>query len=484
MQRFPGFAEGSHASRSILANNERTINWYPEQVGDKLVLYPVAGLRAWITTAFPTARAAFAENGRAFVVMANSFLEVLPSGTTVTRGTMFADTNPAQIVGNGAGGQLLVASGGNAYCYALATNTLTLVLTWEAHQIGMLDGYFLAFNRTIGKLRYSKAGDGTTWDPLDYVVRSVASDNWIAMTVNQGRIWLIGEHSGEVWWHAGGSTIFAPIPSSQFSWGIVAPFSLLPVGDAVRWLSQTADGDGIIVSAKGYRPERISDHATEHAIAGYRRTASITDCEALTYQARGHTFTVFRFPTADATRVFDDVTGLWHERAVWDTTTAQWHVWRPRVHMLAFGQQVVGDAVTGILAILDETVSTDLDANIRRVRVLPTLHGDGERVFVDRIELYLEPGLAPQPGNVAADPQVLLSLSYDGGKTWGNERRGSAGLVGQYHRRVAWPRCGSGWAVTPMLTCSDPVPWNLIDCFVDASGMVAAAPQASPQAAG
>ncbi|HEY1492208.1 MAG TPA: hypothetical protein VGF35_06250, partial [Steroidobacteraceae bacterium] len=471
-------------SRSILANNERTINWFPEQVGDKLVLYPVAGLRPWTDTGWPRARATFSENGRTFVVMANQFIEVFAGGNWIVRGGVVEDQFPAQIVGNGAGGQLLIASGGWAGVYALATNTLTNVLQAEAHQIGMLDGYFLAFNRTLGKLRYSKAGDGSSWDPLDYVVRSVASDNWVAMTVNQGRIWLIGEHSGEVWWHAGGSTIFAPIPSSQFSWGIIAPYSLLPVGDAVRWLSQTPDGDGIIVSAKGYRPERISDHATEHAIAGYRQTASITDCEALTYQSRGHTFTVFRFPAADATRVFDDVTGLWHERAFWDPATARWRVWRPRVHMMAFGQHVVGDAQTSTLSILDETVSTDLGAGIRRVRVLPTLHGDGERVFVDRIELYLEPGLAPQPGNVAADPQVMLSLSYDGGKTWGNERRGSAGLVGQYHRRVAWPRCGSGWAVTPMLTCSDPVPWNLIDCFVDASGMVAAAPQASAQAAG
>lgn len=351
--------------------------------------------------------------------------------------------------------------------------------------IGMLDGFFLAFNRSTGMVRYSRPGFGETWDPLDHFQRNIAPDRWQAMTVNQGRIWLIGEHTGEVWWDAGGSNPFAPIPSSVFSFGIAAPWSLVGVGDSVRWLSQTKDGDGIVVSAKGYRPERISDHATEHAIASYRDYAHIDDAEALTYQNLGHTYTVFRFPSADTTRVFDDATGMWHERAAWDSTRDQFHVWRPRVHTVAFGIHLVADADTSLIAQLDQNTYTDLDGSvIRRIRITPTLHGEGERVFLDRVELFVEPGLAQQPGQPYDNPKVMLQVSYDGGKTWGNERHGSAGLVGQYQRRVAWPRCGSGWAVTAKFTCTDPVPWNLIDCYMDASGLAGASQAPQGQATG
>lgn len=350
--------------------------------------------------------------------------------------------------------------------------------------IGMLDGYFMAFNRTQSKVRFSHINDGSVWDPLDFFLRGIAPDPWQAMIVAQGRIWLIGEYTGEVWWDAGGSSIpFAPIPSSIFTFGIVAPWSLIALGDSVRWLSQTREGDGIIVSAKGYRPERISDHATEYAIAQYRRAAQILDCEALTYQNLGHVNTALRFPSAHATRVYDDATNLWHERLTWNGLSNVWEVWRPRCHMMAFGRHIVADGDSPYLAYLDHAATTDLDGSvIRRMRVTPTLHGEGDRVFVDRLELFLEPGLAPQPGDVYADPKVMLQLSYDGGKTWSNERFGSAGLVGQYQRRVSWPRCGSGWTVVARFVCSDPVPWNLIDCFIEGSGF-APLGQNQPQAA-
>lgn len=470
--RYPGFVSGTHQSRSPLANVERTINWYPENVGDRLVLYPTAGLRTLVNTGRAPGRAMFFQNGRAFMVMGDAFQELTATNIVTGWGTVVLDNYPAQIVGNGVGNQLLVASAGNAYLFDLVTNAFTLVLTGEAHMIAMLDGYFLAFNRATGKVRFSDLNNGLVWDPLDFFLRSIAPDRWQAMIVNQGRIWLIGEQTGEVWWDAGGSSIpFAPIPSSVFNFGIVAPWSLVNVGDSVRWLSQTRDGDGIVVSARGYRPERISDHATEYAIASYRKKAQIIDCEALTYQNVGHTYTSFRFPSADATRVYDDATGLWHERATWDAPHAAWHVWRPRVHMMAFGQHLAADGETSLIAVIDDGIQTDLDGSpIRRVRIPPALHGEGERVFVDRLELFLEPGLAPQPGQPYDNPQVLLQMSYDGGKTWSNERHASAGLTGQYQRRVAWPRCGSGWTVVCKFTCSDPVPWNVIDCFLDGQG--------------
>jgi hypothetical protein len=56
--------------------------------------------------------------------------------------------------------------------HTLATNAFALVLTGEAHQIAMLDAYFLALNQTTGKLRLSNLNDGLTWDPTQFALRS------------------------------------------------------------------------------------------------------------------------------------------------------------------------------------------------------------------------------------------------------------------------------------------------------------------------
>jgi hypothetical protein len=472
--RYPGFIGGTGATRSPLANNERTINWYPENAGDRLVLYPTPGFSPYLATGTPNCRALFSENNQTFTVMGQSFLELVGTATTIFRGTLASGdlTQPAQIVSNGAvGGQLLVASGGDAYCYTLSTNAFTRVLSGEAHMVAMLDGYFLAFNRTNGHVRFSSLNNGTTWNTLDYFQRGVAADNWQAMCVNQGRIWLIGEHTGEVWWDEGGSSVFAPIQSSVFSFGIAAPWSLVAVGDTVRWLSQSRDGDGIVVSARGYRPERISDHATEYAIAQIKGSTRIDDCETLTYQDAGHTYTVLRFPTGQQTRVYDDITQLWHERAYWDPVTRVYSAWRPRMHVQSFGKHLVGETGSDVISWMDQRFFTERDGHvIQRQRYAPVLHGEGERVFVDRLELYLEPGLGPQPGVYDEDPQVSLAISYNAGKTWSNERFVGAGRVGQYGRRLVWTRNGSGTSVQARITCTDPVTWNVIDCFVDGSG--------------
>ena len=474
MQPYPGFIGGSKATRSPLANNERTVNWYPEDADGRLVLYPTPGFAVFAQVGGQAnCRAMFSENNQTFVMFDRFLYEITSGGAPVFRGALnVSDASPAQIVSNGAsGGQLLIASAGDAACYTIATQTLTPVLTGEAHMIAMLDGYFLAFNKNQGKVRFSALNNGTSWNALDFFLRGIAPDIWRAMTVNQGRIWLIGEHTGEVWWDQGGSSIpFAPIQSSVFSFGIAAPWSLVSVGDTVRWLSQSRDGDGIVVSARGYRPERISDHATEFAIKQVKALTRIDDCEALTYQDTGHTYTVFRFPTAQATRVYDDATQLWHERGQWNAAMREYRVWMPRMHMQAFGQHLVGDATTGFIWAMDQRYLTEGDQSvIRRVRAAPVLHGDGSRVYLDRIELYLEPGLNLTT-SPTADPLVSLSLSYDGGKTWGNERFVGAGRVGQYGRRLVWTRNGSGTSVQARFVCSDQVPWNVIDCFVDGSG--------------
>lgn len=477
--RYPGFVYGSARSQSILADIETTINFYPEQIASAsgtspAALYPTPGGRYFAdTTTDVNMRGGIVAGNRVFVVMGGGFYEVPAVGGTLTRWASVAvDKNPATLSYNGlTGAGVFITSGGNGYHFKLTTNVFTQVLTGEATMGGMLDSYFLAFNVVNGKVRFSRSNDGTTWDPNDYFQRSTRHDPWQAMAVVAGKIWLIGTETGEVWYDAQTFPIpFQPDLGSIFDVGIAAPFSMAISGDTLSWVSRTKNGAGVVVRAVGYQPQRISDHAIETALAAYQRDSTINDCEALTYQDSGHGFSIWNFPTANASYCYDLATTLWHQRGTWNNLTNQFDRWYPRALLYAFGKHLVGQVNSGRLWYLDSTAGDELDGQvIRRQRIAPGLFAETNFLYVANFGLYVEPGLGRQSGQ-GQFPQVMLRSSKNGGKTWSSERWEPSGAVGQYGTRVSWTRCGIATHWVPEITVSDPIPWRIIDAFVEGSG--------------
>jgi hypothetical protein len=488
MPTCPGFIGGSAPSESVIATSERTVNFYVEHVGTQgpqhtTALYPTPGQQPWITAASSggivvdvNASAGLVAAERAFVVIGAGLYEIFADATIVRRGSVTPGLAPAQLSFNGlTGGHLLVASGGNADCYVLSTNTLTRVLTNEATAIGMLDGYFLALNATTGKLRLSNLLDGLTWDPTQWATRSAQPDRWIGLQVNAPDVWLLGQHTGDVWFDAG----TAPFPLAQrqgltVQYGVVAPASLQAIAGQVFWLTSTREGAGLVVRSNGYDPQPVSTPEVASAIAGYARTASLRDAEALVYRMAGHTFYVLRFPSANATWQYDLTTGLWTELGSWNPARGAYDVWRPRMHVYAFEQHLVGEAQTGTLSRLDVTYATESTGDpIRRLRRGPVLIQDLQRLPLRRFELVLEAGRGAvvDPGQ---HPVVLAHFSADGGQTWGAWRQAGAGAMGQYRTRAVFTRLGSPRLFVAEIVVSDPVPWRVIDALINNDATVGA----------
>jgi hypothetical protein len=481
MPSYPGFLGGSAPSQSVIATSERTVNFYLETIGTegpqhKTALYPTPGQQPWITAATSggvltdiNASAGIYADTRAFVVIGSGLYEIFANATIVRRGTVAQGPTPAQISYNGiTGGQLLLASGTNAYCFALATNVLTLVLTGEATQIGMLDEYFLALNAATGKLRLSNLNDGLTWDPTQFALRSAQPDRWIAMEVNPPDIWLLGRNSGDIWFDAGTSPFpLAARTGLNIQYGIVASFSFQFTAGQGFWLTQSQDGAGLIVQSSGYGPQPISTLEVATAIAGYQRTARIDDAEALVYRMAGHTLYVLRFPAANATWQYDLTTQRWTELGSWNAARGDYDVWRPRFHLYAFGHHIVGEAQTGTLSLLDITYSTESNGDyVRRLRRGPVLIQDLQRLSLRRFELVLEAGLGLATGQ-GSDPQLLARFSADGGHTWGVWRSCGVGKIGQYLRRAVFTRLGSPRLLVAEIVMTDPIPWRIIDALVN-----------------
>ena len=102
---------------------------------------------------------------------------------------------------------------------------------------------------------------------------------------------------------------------------------------------------------------------------------------------------------------------------------------------------------------------------VRRERVFPLPWDNANcQKFISRLEFIIQAGI----GNAAApNPQMMMSLSRDGGETFGPETQLSAGAVGEYSRRVFLNRLGRARNPVVKLIVSDPVNWQLIQCLVD-----------------
>lgn len=475
MPPYPGFLFGSYEAQSPIADCEALINMYPETsespgAKSKMVLYPTPGVEAFTTTPTPHVggRGMFTNgDGRVFGVTGLRLYEYLTDGSYVERGTVTGDSNPAYFCSNGDGGnQLGICSGGTVYCYDLLTNTLTTELSGAYTHIGMLYGYFVALDSATSRVRQSDLFDGTTWDPTDYFERSIGSDGWIAMLVTtSGYIWLLGPQSGEVWYNAGTFPIpFAPHPSGLDLPGAAAAFSLTQVNSTVTWLSTNKDGGYQVLSAQGFRPSRISNHAEEYL---YSQALTLADGIGQTYRSRGHIFFLLTLPTANQTRGYDFTTNMWHQRGTWDAPNNIYVSWRPVYHCFGFGKHLMSDVGSGYVYEMNDDFTSDITGlEIRRVRRAPAINRGNRLISYGKFELYLQSGNGVVSGQ-GVNPMVLLRVSNDGGRTWGPERRCGSGPLGKYGTRVFWEMNGQARDRAFEVTVTDPVAWAWIDAFLD-----------------
>lgn len=484
--KLPGFIGPAYGSSSLLADPEQLINWYVEQVDsptptNPFVYNPTPGLESRISVPRAPIRALYQlpaavdAAARGFFVAGIGFYEFLSDFTVIEHGQLSGvGANPATINFNGdGGGQLLITSADLADSFDLTTNTLAPEPGLAAFQGGMLNGYGLALDQLTSTLRISDVFDLTTWDPTQFAQRSIAPDPWKAMIVLYPRIYLFGEHSTEVWYDAGSFPFpFEPVQGILIQDGIEAPFSLVTAENAIYWLAHNVNGTARVVRTSGYRPETVSTKAVEAAITSYAEAGRIDDAVAWTYQLDGHQFYLLNFPSAGVTWCYD--TGLppeigWHKRNTWISEQADAIALRAQYHAFIFGKHLVGDRAIGTIYEMRNSYGQDVEGReIRRVRRTPLLTSQQQWIFFKQLQVFLEAGVGTVSGQ-GVNPQITLRFSDDGGKTWSNAQSLTIGRQGAYTTRVIWRRLGRSRNRVFELSASDPVPYRLIDAFMDAA---------------
>lgn len=471
MARF-GFVGPSYTSQSMNVDAERCCNMYPETVEgqgkSQYALYPTPGLKLAVTlpTGLPVCGmiqvpGTTGGSYRTFAVSGTGFYEIIGSpgigfGFTL-RGTMSAG-NPAQVPGQvsmaygaATGGiGMLIASGGAAYSFLLASNTFAVAVTGlsSVGKVGYCDGFFIATAAPGNTVVASSPLDPTTWPGTSTAQISVFPDFISDMVVNQRQVWFFGQTASVVYYDSGNSPFpFDVIQGSYIEHGAAQGSGSAIVGitaqkldNSIFWLGVSQLGQGIVWRANGYTPQRISNHAVEFAMQRYAADGNsispfggngIQDAVAYTYQDQGHAFYVLYFPSANsgrgATWVYDVATGMWHERFFLNPVDGKEYAHRSQCHALITDAtnnplaHLVGDwqSTGNIYQMQIPTFNTgassggggggddhgatywdfadDFGNPIQRVRRAPYISTEKEWIVHREFQLDMETGIGPIP---------------------------------------------------------------------------------------
>src|ERR1035438_9616494 len=363
MSRF-GFCGPSYTLQSPIADSEELFNAYdeqPESVGatSAMTMMHSPGLVVAYTLAGENSGPSqFTVNGRTFVAGAN-FWELFQNGTSNKIGALNGPPlTPTQIFSCQT--HLLILSNGNLYVYVLVEVTdsngvlhpagqfLAVDMTQlngPVLQIDFCDGYFFAVIQNSNTFQVSNLEDGTVWNGLFISTISYFPDNIVSMKVDHREVWFFSGKKTIAYYNSGaGYPPFIPIQGAFLEDGCAATFGTATVNDTIGWIEQNDRGIGVAKVMGSYVGNRVSTLAVEYA---WQQYPTLSDAVSYAFQDQGHNFWQITFPSANATWVYDFMTGLWHRRGFWNLATGTYSKHRTISHTYNFGKHLVGDPQSG-----------------------------------------------------------------------------------------------------------------------------------------
>ena len=472
-----GFVGPAYQAANPDQDRQVCVNWYVEIDPNKEAKTPTALLSVPGKVSVATCgtgpvrgaytlpggtQAVIASGNGLYLMTVNTAAGTAPATfTTAYIGPLATSAGVVVMQDNGAGGSLLIVDGTNGYIYTLSTGTLAQITDSAflgADRVEFLDG-FLIFNRPASQTFYTThVYSVLPFDGTYYALKDHFSDNLVTIKVHNAELWLVGEVATEVWYNAGGATFpFARIPGAALQIGCAAKHSIARLGgQALVWLANSERGQNTVIMTQGYQYKVISTRAIEYALSTY---PVISDAIGWTYFDVGHEFYVLTFPAQDVTWVYDATSDLWHQRASYDPVAGVFHRDTANCYFQFQDQRLVGDKATGTVYRLDRTVYTDGSLPLVAWRRTPHIWKDRQRVFHESLQIEFLPGV----GNAAvANPQIMVSWSNDGGRTYSQVRNVPIGLIGQYQNRAITRRLG--WARDRIydVRISDAVPRDVV----------------------
>lgn len=413
------------------------INGYPEYAGEKgklkYPLYPIEGMLPFATlSGGGRTRGMLELNGYAYTVSGVAVFKVDPDGNATNIGT-FGGSNPVFMARNRKASTPQIALVCDGLRYLIESDSVGSIADSDlpaAVSVDEIEGYFV-WAIADGRYFISAIDEGTTIDALDFLEASGQADSLQVAKTRGREIVLLGTKSIEFHSHTGAAEFpFEPNPGTFIrNLGCMCRHSVKDINDVPIFVAS----DGTVRRLNGYTPERISSHAVERSIEAVTDKDTIT---ATVYQRAGHQFYSLSAPTF--TWTWDGLTNLWQPRR-----SIGLDRWKAETSVSLENKNIVGSYVSGLLYELSPNAYDEAGGHLVWTVILAPVHAYPAGVGIDRLFVDIIPGTGLNSTDAhESDPQLMVQVSRDSGKTWSNERTAATGAQGQFSKRVVFDQLG------------------------------------------
>lgn len=454
---------GTYKTKSQSLSAQVTRNFWPQKqqngaTKSPYVLESWVGLRlAGTATGNGADRGMLEHRGILYRVAGTTLYGVSSDGTHTAYGTI---PGTGRCIMWGIGTAILIVTGGRIFQWDSLLLTEGNDVDFESPNSVTVLNTQAIYDGIADRFCVSDPGDPLVINSLNYATAESNSDNLLRVYAFDQNLYLMGEKTIEPWWNSGsGNPPFDRLEGAIINVGLGALHS---AANNDKYLYFYGD-DNHVYALQGANVEAVSDEALQRIFGKY---TTVSDAIGWCMSLQGQQFYVIKFPTEDKTWVYPEG-GSWFE---WSSgidggaCIANSYAYSYRKHFVA-------DESNGNLYELDFETYTENNETIVRLRDSAPLHGGmfgkpGKDIEFNRFQLILEVGTGLSSGQ-GSDPVIMLSLSNDGGKSFGTEMWGNIGKLGENQKVVEWGPLGSAKSWVIRLRTSDPVHYSIHSAAAD-----------------
>lgn len=413
-----------------------------------LTMYGTPGLKTFVNFGASPIRGLYQKDSLIYLVNQDKLYSVSNDGAITVLGTLLTTAGRVNMSDNGT--QIILVDGTNGYIYNTSTTAFTRITApgWPgADTVTFLNGRFIVNKPNTGQWYWSGLYDGLSWDALNFATAESDPDNLVAVIAEMGQLMLFGTKTTEPWGDSGAlDNPFARVGSSAIEWGLAARDSLCKYADGLMFLRKNRLGQVQVCFLSGFNAQPVSTPEMDYVFGTY---GNVSNATAYAYMISGHAFYQINFPSSNVSWLFDMQSKSWSKLS----SSGGRHRGDNCTQLL--DKIFVSDYANGKLYQLSMNFYTDDGAAI--VREFTSRHqANGNHMRLGQLWLEFEPGVGLQTGQ-GTNPQVMMTVSRDGGSTFGNERWTSIGKVGKYKARAIWNRLGIAFDWVFRFRVTDPV---------------------------
>ena len=383
-----------------------------------------------------------------YKVTSNTLFKVDSLGVATSIGTI-SGSNRCIFANDGL--NLIITTGGTGY--QLSSGVLTEI-TDSDFQNGNSVTYInqqMIYDGNGGQFQVSDVGNPDSLQPNNFATAESSPDDTIRVFAFKERVYVFGETSVETWYNSGtGNPPFSRVNGGTMNVGLAAIHSVAATDDFCYFLGD----DKRVYRFSSHQPQNVTSIAISHQ---FDLLDTVSDGLGGIVRIEGQSFYVLTFPSGNKTFVFNEQSGMWFNLS----TGAFEGRYIGDSYAEVYGKRLIADKNSGGILELDLNTFTDNGQVKIQERIFGPMNGTGleipaERLLMSWVDIVMQMGVGLVTGQ-GENPQLMVSASFDGGKTFTSPGDVLLGRQGEGRLKARWDHTESFYDVFIKIRCSDPV---------------------------